>query len=408
MRNHLPIIPLLLVTLFLWSALLSPVEAQPPGWSGDANLAFQMEINGVSIADSNSTSPIFVDPAGSLVIELRIDTGADIVLKSGAFVMTYLGVPLINQPFSFGVPLPSGTAQDLLNTSIPLGSLLSIGGITLFTGTITGYFAFIYALQATPTANVTITDDFVLHIGSGGLASIASVSGAITVGFTAMAVFSLLLALDDFQQGILAARKMRKGKTAAGVGIFPAAVVLRRKPKKDAEKVGKEELVSRVSKAASSSWDGKRCPKCGKKWKEGAQSCAKCGTDHAAALKYFSEDIAEYAPRALQVVRPKSKVPVGRFSKRLRLNPQKGGALAAALTEMGVFQTKSVKVPLKKVAFSGMTLSGTYWSWMQMFGGAAPSWIDVLLLATVGLAVSVFIGYFMLWLARVPPLGYEQ
>ncbi|RLI49256.1 MAG: hypothetical protein DRO73_06935 [Candidatus Thorarchaeota archaeon] len=124
-------------------------------------------------------------------------------------------------------------------------------------------------------------------------------------------------------------------------------------------------------------------------------------------MEYFAHDIAKYAPRALKIVRPKSKVTVGAFSKKLKLTPNRGGALAAALTDMGVFQTRSVKVPLRKVALSGMTLAGTYWSWMQLVGGATPSWIDILLTTTVGLVVSVIIAYCMNWLARVPRLGYE-
>ena len=74
---------------------------------------------------------------------------------------------------------------------------------------------------------------------------------------------------------------------------------------------------------------------------------------------------------------------------------------------MGVLQTKTVKVPLSKVAFSGMTLAGIYWSIMQMFYGATPDWAIVLLTTTAGLVVSVLIGYFMNFLARVPSLGYD-
>jgi len=62
---------------------------------------------------------------------------------------------------------------------------------------------------------------------------------------------------------------------------------------------------------------------------------------------------------------------------------------------------------LKKVAFSGMTLAGSYWSLMQMFYGATPEWVTILLSITGGLVVSVMIGYFMNFLARVPKLGYD-
>jgi len=107
------------------------------------------------------------------------------------------------------------------------------------------------------------------------------------------------------------------------------------------------------------------------------------------------------------VIRPKSKVTVGALGKKLRLKPDKAGALAAALVDMGALQTKSVKVPLKKVAFSGMTLAGTYWSWMQLVGGATPDLVTILLTTAGGLVVSVMIGYFMNFLARVPALGYD-
>jgi hypothetical protein len=222
-----------------------------------------------------------------------------------------------------------------------------------------------------------------------------------------MSVFTLILSLDEFQRGIMAARKMKGAKRGSDVGIFPAAVVLRRKPKKGGETIDKEELGRRVNQAAGSAWDGTRCPQCGKKWKKNAPTCGKCGIDTGAAVQHFTHDIAEYAPKALKVLKPKSKVTVGQLGKKLRLKRDKAGALAAALVDMGALQTKSVKVPLKKVAFAGMSLAGIYWSIMQMFYGATPSWEIVLLTTTAGLVVSVLIGYFMNFLARINPLGYD-
>ena len=408
MKDSMALVSLLLITGLMWSVVVVP-SAQFD-WTEDANFAFLTTINGVSIAASNTSNPIYVDPTSDLTITTWINASANIYLRTGLFSLAYLGIPLISSPIDYGdIAVSNGTAAQLLsNSTIPLGSLLSYGGISLVTGTILGRFSMNYSLQSDPGTNITLADDFVLYLGAPGLGSIMSVAGLLTVGFTVMSVFGLLLSLDHFQQGISAARKMRRGKTAAGIGIFPSAVVLRRKPKKDGEKISKEELVKRVSEAARSGWDGKNCPKCGKKWGPDADACSKCKLEKAAAVSYFSEDIAEYAPKALNAVAPKSKVPVGTFSKRLHLKPAKGGALAAALTEMGVFQTKSVKIPLKKVAFSGLTLAATYWSWMQLLRGATPGWLDVLLTTAAGLVVSVLIGYFMNWLARVPRLGYDK
>ncbi len=399
---------LLLSTGFLWTSLLIPVQAQPPSWSGDTNLAFLMRINNVSIAESNVTSPILVGPADDLVIQLQILTGADIVLKIGRFVITYMSISIVDQIFPFNIPLMNGTFQSLGNQTLPLGSLLGgIGGSSLLSGTLTGYFAFVYSLQSTPLTNITVSDDFVLQLGPIGLGALGSVSGMLTLGFTIMSVFGLLLSLDDFQQGILAARKMRSGKTPAEIGIFPPAVLLRRS-KKESEKISTDELTRQVSAAASKVWDGRRCPRCGKKWPKDSPSCVKCKIERDSAVKFFSDNIAEYAPKAIRAVPVKSKITVRRFSKRIGLTPQKGGALAAALTEIGVFQTKSVKIPLKKVSLSGMTLANMYWSWMQLLGRATPTILDMLFSTTIGLVASVLIAYFMAWLARVPPMGYKQ
>jgi len=402
-----PLISLLLVTCMLWSALIMPLQAAPPPpLSGDDNLAFLLELNGTSAYYSNSSYPIPVDLSTNLTIELSIDVGAALRLWSGLFVMKYLAIPIVNQPFNFsGVTLPAGWEQVLVNTSFLL--LGGYGGLNLITGTVEGVFSFTYELDSAPGTNVTVSEDFVLRLGPVGPAALLSVAGLITLGFTVTSVFGLLLSLDEFQQGIMAARKMRGAKKASDVGIFPRAVVLRRHPKKDGERISKEELVRRVSEAARGGWDGKRCPKCGKKWAPETTSCPKCKLDRQSAVTYFSQDIAEYGPKALNVVKPKSKVPVGRFSRRLRLKPDKGGALAAALTDMGVFQTRSVKIPLMKVALAGMTLSGTYLSWMQIIGGAIPSWLDVLLFTCAGLVISVLVAYFMKWLARIPKLGYD-
>lgn len=382
--------------------------AVPVGWSGDSNLGFLLVVNGVNAADSDSANPIPVDLSQNLNFSLDIYVDSNLTILSYTFTMSYLYIPIINQGddlSSFG-EIPANTTGQLFNESLSLASLQS-SGLGLIAGTITGGFTFTYTNASLAGANVTISENFILQIGAGGTNSIFSVSGLITLGFTAMSVFSLILSLDEFQGGILAARKMRGAKRGSDVGIFPRAVVLRRKPKRDAEAIDKAELTRRVSEAAKDAWDNKRCPKCGKKWKKDAQSCGKCGIDHSAAITYFSEDIAEYAPKALRVIKPKSKVTVGALGKKLKLKPDKAGALAAALVDMGALQTRSVKVPLKKVAFSGMTLAGSYWSWMQMVAGATPDWATILLTTTAGLVVSVVIGYFMNFLARVPKLGYD-
>ncbi|MFW9845392.1 MAG: zinc ribbon domain-containing protein [Candidatus Thorarchaeota archaeon] len=406
MKRTLP--HLAFATLLLGVLCLSPITVvQGQTWTDDGNFAFLLEVNNVSAADSNSESPIPVNISEDLSLELSIDVAQNITIQSMTFLMQYMGIPLINQEFPVGLPVPAGTAMSLMNESISLGDMLGIGGIDLLSGTILGEVSFIYSLLSDPGTNITLAEDFVLRLGATGPAAIMSVNGLITLGFTVMAVFSLLLALDEFQKGILAARKMRGAKRGSDVGIFPTAVVLRRKPKKDGEKISKDELVRRVTDAAGKSWDHAKCPKCGKKWKKNAQDCQKCGISESDAVRFFSEDIAEYAPRAMKVVKPKSKVTVGAFSKRVKLKPAKGGALAAALTDMGIFQTRSVKVPLMKVAFSGMTIAGFYWSWLQILSGATPTLFDSLLYATAGLVVSVLVAYFMNFLARVPKLGYD-
>ncbi|MHA1771068.1 MAG: hypothetical protein ACTSYL_13015 [Candidatus Thorarchaeota archaeon] len=411
MRNtRAPHLILLVLMLFLIGSLSMPsVQAQPAGWSGDDNLAFRLLINGISAAESDASHPITVLLSEDPTMNLTIFTGDNIILRSGLFVMNYMGVPLFNQPLEFNLPVPAGTNVSLTNTTLPLGAALGGGGLELVSGTISGSFSFVYSLVTAPDTNVTVSEDFYLHIGPTGAAALMSVSGLITVGFTLMSIFGLLLALDDFQQGILWASKVRRAVSEQRTTIFPRGVVLRRRPRKrDEVQPNAEELAPKVERIAQGLWDGKRCPKCRKRWKSHADSCAKCNITRQEAQTLFAKQVAEMVPRALKVMKPKSKMPVGAFSKALKVKPDVGGAVAAALTELHVFQTRSVKVPLKKVAFSGMTIAGTYWSWMQMLGGATPAWSDVLLSIAAGLVVSVIIGYFLNWLARMPRLGYDE
>ena len=397
------------ITCLLWSTTFISVQAAPPaGWSGDSNLSFLLEVNGVNAKDSNSANPIPVNLSSDLSLSLQVYVGTNLTIKSYTFTMSYLYIPIVNNvtDLSFLGEIPSNTTLSFTNQSLSLASLAGYGGVGLISGTITGSISFVYSNSTNPSSNTTVSENFVLRVGEAGVAAVMSVSGLITVGFTAMSIFTLILSLDEFQRGILAARKMRGATRGSDVGIFPRAVVLRRRPKKG-EKVDKEELIRRVTQAAQNSWDHKKCPKCGKKWQKDATNCGKCGIDTQSAISYFSEDIAEYAPKALTVIKPKSKVTVGALGKRLKLKPDKAGALSAALVDMGALQTKSVKVPLKKVAFSGMTIAGSYWSLMQMFYGATPQWVIILLSTTAGLVVSVLIGYFMNFLARVPKLGYD-
>lgn len=412
MRKMLPhFLFLFTISCLLLSTISMPVNAAPPaGWSGDNNLGFLLEVNGINAATSNASSPIMLDVSDPITINVTILTETDLTIQEAKFQMAYMSIPIVSpEPFDMSVygELPNGTTTSFSLLPISLASLFSFANITLVSGTVTGLFSLTYSNSTSPGVNTTISENFVLHIGPTGFGVLLSVTGLVTAGFAIMSVFSLILSLDEFQRGILAARKMKGAVRGSDVGILPAAVVLRRKPKKDGESIDKDELVRRVSQAASSAWDGKRCPQCGKKWKKDAPVCGKCGIDTGAAIHYFSQDIADYAPKALRVIKPKSKVTVGQLGKKLRLKPDKAGALAAALVDMGVLQTKTVKVPLKKVAFAGMSLAGIYWSIMQMFYGATPDWVTVLLTTTAGLVVSVFIGYFMNFLARVPSLGYE-
>lgn len=389
---------------------MSAQAAPPAGWSGDNNLGFLLEVNGINAATSNAENPIQLDVSDPITINVTILTETNLTIQEATFQMAYMSVPIINPPpfdfSSYGL-LPANTTASFSLGPISLAPLFTFGNITLISGTVTGSFSFTYSNSTSPGVNTTISEDFVLRIGPTGFGVLFSVSGLITVGFAVMSVFTLILSLDEFQRGIMAARKMKGATRGSDVGIFPAAVVLRRKSKKGGETVDKEELGRRVSKAADSAWDGKRCPQCGKKWKKNAPNCGKCGIDTGAAIQHFSHDIADYAPKALRVIKPKSKVTVGQLGKKLRLKPDKAGALAAALVDMEVLQTRTVKVPLKKVAFSGMTLAGIYWSIMQMFYGATPDWATILLTTTAGLVVSVLIGYFMNYLAKFNPLGYD-
>jgi hypothetical protein len=399
------------ITCLLWFTISIPVQAAPPtDWSGDNNLGFLLEVNGINAATSDAVNPIQLNVSDSIILNVTILTETNLTIQEAKFQMLYMSVPIVNpDPYDLSIygELPDGTTANFSLGPISLASLFSFGNITLVSGTVAGSFSFTYSNSTSPSVNTTVSENFVLRIGPTGFGVLFSVSGLVTVGFAVMAVFSLILSLDEFQRGILAARKLKGATKGSDVGIFPAAVVLRRKPKKEGETIDKEDLVRRVSQAASSAWDRKRCPQCGRKWKKDASNCNKCGIDTASAVQHFSQDIAEYAPKALRVIKPKSKVTVGQLGKKLRLKPDKAGALAAALVDMGVLQTKTVKVPLSKVAFSGMTLAGIYWSIMQMFYGATPDWVAVLLTTTGGLVVSVIIGYFMNFLARVNPLGYD-
>ncbi len=412
MRKMLPHFLFMFTITCLWvSTVLMPIQAAPPaGWSGDDNLGFLLEVNGINAATSDAANPIPLDVYDPITINVTILTETNLTIQEAKFQMSYLSIPIINPPpfdMSGYGEIPDSTTASFSLGPISLASLFTFGNITLISGTITGLFSFTYSNSSSPGVNITISEDFVLRIGPTGFGVLFSVTGLVTAGFAVMAVFSLIISLDEFQRGILAARKMKGAKRGSDVGIFPSAVVLRRKPKKGGESIDKDELVRRVSQAASSAWNGKRCPQCGKKWSKDAPTCGKCGIDTNAAIQHFSQDIAEYAPKALRVIQPKSKVTVGQLGKKLRLKPDKAGALAAALVDMGALQTKSVKVPLKKVAFAGMSLAGIYWSIMQMFYGATPDLVTVLLTTTAGLVVSVFIGYFMNFLARINPLGYD-
>jgi hypothetical protein len=338
------------ITCILWSVVFVPTQAAPPaGWSGDDNLGFLLEVNGINAATSDAANPIQLDVTEPILINVTILTENNLTIQQAKFQMAYMSVPIINPPpsdMSIYGELLEGTGTSFNLTPISLASLFTFANLTLISGTVTGLFSFTYSLSSSPDTNETVSENFVLRIGPTGVGVLFSVSGLVTVGFAVMSVFSLILSLDEFQRGIMASRKLRGATRGSDVGIFPSAVVLRRKSKKGSETIDRDELIRRVSAAADTAWDAKRCPQCGRKWKKNSPNCSKCGIDTASAVRFFSQDIAEYAPKALGVIKPRSKVTVGQLGKKLRVKPEKAGALAAALVDMGVLQTKTVKVPL--------------------------------------------------------------
>lgn len=375
-------IALILLGILAATVLVSPTTAQPAGWSGDDNLAFQLTVNGVSAAESDANNPIPVDAHEDINMLLEIQTGDNLTLKSGLFSMKYLGFNILEQDFNIDTVVPAGTTVDILNSTVPTSELVSFGNISLVSGTLTGRLNLTYSLLESPSENTTVSESFVVRLGPTGAAAIFSVSGLLTAGFTVMSIFSILLALDEFQQGILGAMKVRSAESDDELRAFPRPVILRR-IKKDREKISKNELVQRVRKVIENEWHPR---------------------EEAAEM---ADKVSAKAPRALNIVGFGSKVPVGTLAKKLDLKPDEGGALAAALTDLGILQTKTVKVPLFKVMLAGATLAGSYVSWNQIFGGVTPSWVDVLLLTAGGLVVSVLIAYIFKWLARMPELGYE-
>lgn len=366
-----PIVGIGLMVCLMGAFLVAPVQAQPPGWSGDDNFAFLLEVDGISAVDSDAANPIPVNLTEPVLLVLSIDVSANMTIVEGVFSLLYLSIPIFSQPIFNNTQAPAGTSLDLINQSVSLGDLIG-PGIDLISGTVEGVFSITYSLLSSPSNTTTVSDNFVLQIGPVGTAALGSLPGLITIGFAVMSIFSLLKALDEFQKGILAAHKMRSGKTPKGVEIFPAAVILRRKPSRK-EKLSKDELISRVGSAIPG-----------------------------------AESVAKHAARAMNIVQPKSKVPVGKLSKALKVKRDVGGRLAAAMTEAKIFRTRSVKTPTKKVAFSGMTLAFTYWSVSQLLGNAAPDMLTMIFTLIGALVVSVVIGYFMGWLARVPKMGYQQ
>ncbi len=390
--------PLFAAMLLLTLCMVLP-SSTAQTWGGDENLSVLVEVDGAPIGPNNQTIPV------SDVMELTLCIRANVLLtlQSITFRLSYLGIPMMNQPNEFDILLPAGynSTQD-----IPVDlSTLSLDGISLISGTVEGSLAFVY--NVTPYENNTIVQRFKIAMGSGN--PLYSVPGIITVGLTAMTAISLLLALAQFQGGIFAAARIRQATRARDVKVFPKQTVLgrkRRRRKEDQEIPA--DLSERATEIAQDAWDGRYCPKCGKRWKRGAPTCAKCGLDMESARRLFAERVGKLAPAALEVIRPGTRMTVGELSKKLRVRAEIGGAIAAALLEMNLLRTRSVRVPLKKITFSGSTIVGLYLSWSQLLGGTTPSWIYVLLLTAGALVATVTFAYCLRWLARVPRFGYGE
>ncbi|MHA2361460.1 MAG: hypothetical protein ACXAB6_05980, partial [Candidatus Thorarchaeota archaeon] len=170
MRKTLPhLVVILSVTCILWTAVLIPVQAQPPNWSGNDELAFLLEVNGISARHSNASSPIPVNISIPVTLVLNISVGENLTLHSGTFTMNYMGIPIANSPFVIGSDISAGTEAQVIDTTLDVGSMLGgIGGLGLVSGTIEGIFTFTYSLQTTPGVNATVSDNFVLQIGQTG------------------------------------------------------------------------------------------------------------------------------------------------------------------------------------------------------------------------------------------------
>ncbi|MCK4566195.1 MAG: hypothetical protein KAU48_02690, partial [Candidatus Thorarchaeota archaeon] len=130
MRRTLPhFLVFMTVTCLLWSGILLPVQAAAPvGWSGDSNLAFLLEVNGVNAAESDAANPIPIDLSENLNFSMDIYADTNLTILTYTFTMSYLYMPIINQGDNLGNFVEANTTiLGFVNESISLASLLSSG-----------------------------------------------------------------------------------------------------------------------------------------------------------------------------------------------------------------------------------------------------------------------------------------
>jgi hypothetical protein len=73
---------------------LSPVQAQT--WTDDGALSFLLEVNEISAADSDVSSPISYNLTDDLDLELTIEATQNLTIHAMRFVIQYMGIPLVN------------------------------------------------------------------------------------------------------------------------------------------------------------------------------------------------------------------------------------------------------------------------------------------------------------------------
>ncbi|MBD3404738.1 MAG: hypothetical protein GF411_01225 [Candidatus Lokiarchaeota archaeon] len=432
-----------LFVVMIFVGMSVPAQSQSFGsdWVEDSRLHIYLEINNRPIKQATESSPIVANLEGDLDLLLQMNVTNTVNLNtSGTLWFYYNGFPIIpieiRNPItnSTWVELPYNNTIPVVEASIPMEQLLSLGGVVdIATGIYEASLNFTYFEVGDPTPYY-LGAHFYILVPASLIDVVTSVTGIVatagTVGAIAGSVGSIQALLDAIQtahkvRGIQKkASEIRSLPNLAVLGALPVLMSVfsglvsmsKRKKKKDEpdsytpddSTVSAYIVKERLKETAPEAWPKDNCPVDFKKWDKKENICKKCGIGESEARDAYAVYLSSKVEKAIKVIGKKKSINVRSLAKKIKTNDYNAGVIAAAMVDTEMTEIVKISTPFRSFVMNIAGLAFLVLTWQQLLGGAASEFQTTLTIVGAAFSLAVIVALYIARKTQVEKFRVEM